>query len=112
MLRFPDSIKAWRSPSFAETLKHEIESLPAAALPLEQGLSRGNYPADEPVSVSILRVAEDGAFILADVGIFFSEINAGCSCGDEPVIEAAYCEFRLTLSRETGEGEFRVIGIG
>jgi len=109
MPRFPDALQAWPSAAFSAVLKKEIESLPVGALPLEQGLSRGNYPAHEPVSASILRVAEDGGFIRVDLGLFFSEINAGCSCGFDPLIEAAYCEFRLTLSMETGEGEFRVI---
>jgi hypothetical protein len=108
MPRFPDALQAWPSASFSETLKREIEALSPSSLPLEQGLSRGNYLADEPVTAMILRVSEDGGFIQVDLGLFFSEINAGCSCGFDPLIEAAYCEFRLTLSRETGEGEFRV----
>lgn len=109
MLRFPNALQAWPSGSFSETLKREIEALPASALPLEQALSLGNYPANEPVSASILRVAEEADFIQVHLGLFFSEINAGCSCGFDPLIEAAYCEFRLSLSRKTGEGEFQVI---
>lgn len=106
---FTDALQAWPSEAFAGILKREIEALPANALPLEQGLSRGNYPADEPVSATILRVAEDGGVIRVDLGLFFSEINGGCSCGDEPPIEAAYCEFRLSLSRKTGEAEFQAL---
>ncbi|MDD5298024.1 MAG: hypothetical protein PHU46_14035 [Rhodocyclaceae bacterium] len=107
MPRFPDSVRAWPSPAFSELLKKEIESLPVGALPLEQALSLGSYPADEAVSVSILRAVEEGPFILVALGVFFSEVNAGCSCGFDPVFEPAYCEYRLTLSRESGEGEFR-----
>jgi hypothetical protein len=106
MPTFPESVKTWPSAAFSAILKAEIEALPSSALPLAQGLSGGNYPADEPVSASILRVSEDSGYIEVRLGLFFSEINAGCSCGDEPVAEAAYCEFRLLLSRKTGEGEF------
>ncbi len=108
-LRFPTALAAWPSAAFSETLKREIEALPPASLPLEQGLSGGNFPADDALSVSVLRAEEDGAFIRVRLGIFFSEINAGCSCGDEPLAQPAYCEFRLMLSRETGEGEFQVL---
>ena len=93
MPRFPSSLAAWPSAAFAQILKREIEALPPAVLPLEQGLSGGNYLADESVSVSVLRIEEEGGFIRVHLGVFFSEINAGCSCGFDPVSQPAYCEF-------------------
>ena len=107
-IRLPAALRAWPSAAFAATLKGEIEALPAAALPLAQGTAHGGHVGDEALTATVLRAADTGAAIEATVGVFFAEIIAGCSCGDEPQSVNAYCELRVRIDR-SGAASFAVV---
>ncbi len=77
---------------FADTLKAEIEALPAGSLPLDKATLTGWHIDDSHITATVLRAEDDATRIAADVGIFFTEIIAGCSCGDEPQSQGNYCE--------------------
>lgn len=100
------SLRAWSSDAFARTLKDEIESLGAGALPLDRTTTHGGRADDGPITATVLRASDDGDAIQAEVGIFFGEILAGCSCGDEAQILNAYGELRVSIDKATAEAAF------
>lgn len=102
-------MRTWGDDSFARTLKRELESLPPGTLPLQAGVARGGLPDDTALTATVLRTRDAGHSVQADVGIFFTEIVAGCSCGDEPVELNAYCELRVGIDKQTARGVFRVL---
>ena len=108
MPKFANSLSAWNTESFAQTLKIEIERLPTGSLPLYKGTSQGGVVDDSHIVATILRVTDAGKSIEAHVGIFFTEIVGGCSCGDDPMSEHAYCEMWVTIDRTSAEAEFAV----
>ncbi len=99
-IRFDKALHAWGTPGFVDVLKMQLEQISADRLPLQQGLSTGNYVADEPFTVVINRVAEAGDVIRATVGIFFKSVIGGCSCNDDPTPASEineYCEVQLEI---------------
>lgn len=102
----PDSLAAWRTGNFAATLARELAALPPDALPLP--LLMGNHTDDGNRQVMILKVTEENDTIEVDIGVFFEEISAGCSCGDEPPSQPAYGELSLTLDKQTAKAAFRL----
>lgn len=104
-----DSLRDWNSGAFSQTMKRELEGLQAGTLPLDQCLTQGGWVDDREITVTVLHVSDDDASIRVKIGIFFSEIIAGCSCGDEPFSQNAYCEMGINLDKATAEAEFSVI---
>ena len=109
MPQLTKSLRSRGSESFRETLKSEIESLANGTLPLDKGCSRGGYADGREIAVTILDVKQGERFLRARVGVFFSEVVAGCSCGDDPLTESAYCEMEVAIDKESAEAEFMVI---
>lgn len=106
---FIEVLRAWNTDAFAATLKSELEGLPPGTLPLLKGTSRGGLPDDRKITVMLLSTADAQDSIQARVGIFFTEIMAGCSCGDEPMSLQAYCELRVSIDKTTAEAEFTLL---
>ena len=109
MPQMTESLIHWGSPSFDTALKTELESLPSGTLPLDKGCSRGGYADDRGLTVIIRDVKQTASAIHAQVGVFFSEVVTGCSCGDAPLMENAYCEMAVVIDRESGEAGFTII---
>ena len=106
MIRLTNTLSTWGAPDLKDVLKKEIEQLDANLLPLQQGLSAGNYILGDKFSVMILGASGDEGFIHAKAGIFYNSIIAGCACADDPtpVNELnEYCEVRLEINRKTAE---------
>lgn len=100
-IRLDKAAKAWGTPGFAEVFKQELAQLGAGRLPLQQGLSTGNYVADEPITVVINRISGKGDVIRVTVGIFFKGVIGGCSCTDDPTPASdinEYCELQLEIA--------------
>ena len=100
------SLRAWPSAAFARTLKKEIESFGAGALPLDRATAHGGRADDGPITATVLRAVDAGKVIEAEVGIFFGEIVAGCSCGDDAQTLNAYCELRVSIDKATAAAAF------
>lgn len=104
MIKLDKPLSAWGTPDFKAILKQEIEKLGVDQLPLQQGLSSGNYALAEPVTATILDVAEMEKIIRVKAGVFFSSVIGGCSCADDPTpvdrIDE-YCEVRLDIDKST-----------
>jgi hypothetical protein len=100
VIRFEKSLRAWGTADFADVLKREILLLGADGLPLQQGLSTGNYVADEPIAVVINSVAAADDAIRVRAGIFYAGVIGGCSCTDDPTPASninEYCEVLLEI---------------
>lgn len=109
MPRFTRALRDWGSDVFAETLKSEIMQLETGVLPLDKGGSLGGYVDDSEMSITIISVIGNEKTIEVRIGVFFRELLAGCSCGDEPSPENAYCEIRVTIDKATAEAQFTVV---
>ncbi len=106
MIRLSQALNAWGTPKFETVLKQEIAQLGAAQLPLQQGLTNGNYVADAPLTVVINRVTETDHAILVTAGIFYEGLLGGCSCAGDPTTaskSSEYCEVRLDINKTTAE---------
>ena len=79
------------------------------ALPLNKGTSGGGMVDDSHISAMPLSSADDERSITADVGVFFTEVLAACSCGEEPTETNAYCQLRIRIDKATGEAEIQVL---
>lgn len=105
MMRFDRTMRAWGTPEFEVVLKREVAQLDAGQLPLQQGLSTGNYVSDAPITLSVNRVDELENIIRVTVGVFYQGIIGGCSCTDDPTPVSEiheYCEVQLDIDRATG----------
>ena len=109
MTRLTESLQSWRSGDFDKALKHELEGLPAGALPLENALTRCGVVDDSDIVVVVISSREQDGCIECRIGVFFTEIVAGCVCGDEePTPESAHCEMLISIDTDTAEAQFRV----
>ena len=97
---------AWGTPGFSDILKAEIEGIAVGAWPLQQALRRGGYVLDETPTALINATEERGGVIVARVGLFFSSIDAGSCCADDPTpVEPyqEYCVLELEIEPVTGK---------
>lgn len=112
MIRFDKALSAWGTPLFAATLKQEIEQLGAGPLPLQQGLSAGNYVVAEPITAMILSVAGMEKVIRIKAGIFFRSVMSGCACEGDPTPtseNSEYCEVQLDIDMATAATEVSLV---
>lgn len=103
MIHLDKSLLAWGTPEFKTVLKQEVAQR-AGQLPLQQGLSTGNYVSDEPITVVINSVAEMEDVIRVKAGIFYKGVIGGCSCADDPTPTSEineYCEVQLDIDGAT-----------
>ena len=63
-------------------------------------------PLSEPF---IFETADKGEFVQAKVGVFFSEIVGGCSCGDDPITVNAYCEILVSIDKKTAQAVCSIV---
>lgn len=104
MVQLNQALRAWGTPEFKNVLKQEIAQLGVEHLPLQQGLTSGNYVTSEPVSVMIHNVTELDNIIRVRAGIFYQGILGGCSCADDPTPTSEsneYCEVQLDIDKLT-----------
>lgn len=104
MIQLPQSLNAWGTPGFKETLKQEIERLDPALLPLQQGLSISSHVAERPFQALILGATEEAGSIRVKAGIFYAGIIAGCSCADDPTPideQTEYCVLQFDIDTAT-----------
>jgi len=105
--RLPASLRAWNTEDFLQVLKAEMRKLDSGVLPLFEGTTQGGQVDDSDIAITLLNASRNEAAVWLDVGVFFSEIVGGCSCGDDPVAGNAYCELRIRIDRATATADFR-----
>ncbi|MCW8891038.1 MAG: glucosamine--fructose-6-phosphate aminotransferase [Sedimenticola sp.] len=101
MVILQQALQDWATADFEASLKTELMALDPGLLPLQKGVNQGGYVDASNLELSLLSANDNGGEIAAKVGLFFSEIIAGCSCGDDPVTEAVYCEMNITIEKLT-----------
>jgi hypothetical protein len=112
MIKLDQPLLAWGKPEFTATLKQEIAQLGADSLPLQQGLSTGNYVSDAPITVSIHSVLEMENVIRVRAGIFYQGIIGGCSCTDDPTPVSdinEYCEVQFDIDKASAMTEVTLL---
>jgi len=105
-MQLTKSFNAWQIPAFKETLRAELGLLDARLLPLQQGLTHGNYALEGTVSATILRATEKTDCIIVHAGLFYRSLIAGCNCTDDPtpIVELdEHCEVQLTIEKITAD---------
>lgn len=103
MLRLDNALSAWGTPDFETVLKQEV-ARGAGQLPLQQGLTTGNYVVDAPITVLINSVTDLGNVIRVRAGIFYQSVIGGCSCANDPTPvseNTEYCEVQLDIDKAT-----------
>lgn len=108
--RLPALLEAWNTDRFLPVLKAEMRALGPGVLPLFQGTTQGGLVDDRDIAITLLQASRDEAAVWLEVGVFFSEIVGGCSCGDDPVADNAYCELRIRVDCSTAAADFQVAG--
>ena len=104
------SAGAWGTNSFNSTLKSELERLKSDILPIAQAIAEGNTLDDSDLGVIINEVSDDERHIYAKVGVFFAEIISCLTCsGGDGMCDEAYCEVRVTISKESGAAIFEAL---
>ena len=103
------ALRDWETETFAATLKAQLEGLGTECLPLSEATAQGGLVDDRDISVMVLRSHEERHRICAQVGVFFSEIVGGCSCGDDPFVQTAYCELEVYIDKLTAEAGFAFV---
>jgi hypothetical protein len=107
--RLADTLREWPRGSWKSALKGEIEALPSGSLPLETAVTRCGIVDDNDVSVTVINANQNSASIQVKVGVFFTEIVAGCVCGEDPIAENGYCELLVHIDKITGAADFELI---
>jgi hypothetical protein len=107
MTILPASAAAWGHPDFPAVLKRELLALPAGTLPLHLGTSQGGIPDGRALDLTVLTTRGAEGHAVARVGVFFTEVVGGCSCGDDPYAVNGYCELEVRIRRDSGEAGFR-----
>jgi hypothetical protein len=111
MIQLDQALHAWGTPDFKSVLEQEVARR-ADQLPLQQGLSSGNYVTADPISVMIQSVAETEGVIRVKAGIFYQGVLGGCSCADDPTPTSEineYCEVRLDIDKTTGATAVKLV---
>lgn len=111
--RLEASLRAWNTPGFKPTLKHEVEALGSRLLPLQQAVTLTSVALDEPVTVIVQESGEDEDCIRVMICVFFEGIVPGCSCADDPTPvepQNEYGEFELRIDKATAETRAEVVG--
>ena len=103
------SPERYDSEAFKLSLKSAIESLAADTLPLHTFTTQGGLVDDSNITASIMQIDEQENSIHARVGIFFTEIVGGCSCGDDPYSVNAYGELMAVIDKAHTEVNFQTI---
>ena len=107
-IKLPGCVRDWHTKDFAGTFNREILSLPSGTLPLQLRGMQNGLVDDTNLSLVVLQQLETEQDCKVKTGVFFSEIIGGCSCGDDPAAETAYCELWIEISKATAEANIFV----
>ena len=110
IINFKSTLDSWGENFFNTKLISDIMALPKNALPLQQALSQGDIASERPDKITVMSNEETTTGINIKLGVFFTEIISGCSCGDDLGSLNGYCEMLLIIDKQTGNAEFKVSG--
>lgn len=109
MAKLENSLIAWNTASFQQTLKAELETLKQDVLPLNEVVEEGNTVVDSDLGVNVIEVSDDEQMIHAKVGVFFAQIVDCLCCGESQPIDEAYCEMLVSINKMTAQADFKIL---
>lgn len=110
MSGFDATLAAAGTPGFAATLAADLERRHADLRRLAAAASTTGYVEEQGLRTTLLGSGHDDGMLRVRLGLFFREVLAGCSCGDEPTTQEGYCELVLVIDADKGTGELRAAG--
>ncbi|MBK9130163.1 MAG: hypothetical protein IPM20_00765 [Gammaproteobacteria bacterium] len=111
-IRLTRALHAWGTPGFNDALKHEVERLDYAQLPLYRALSVGSHVLDGTLNAMVINTSDATGVIHAKVGMFYRSILTGCACADDPTPvneNNEYCVVRFDIDAATGAAEVELL---
>lgn len=106
MITLKKTVLAWGTSNFDQVFKAEVAALGADKLPLQQALTQCNRVSDNAFTVMVLNSSADSEMIRVKAGIFYTGVNAGSCCADDPTPldeVSEYCEIQFEINRTTAE---------
>jgi hypothetical protein len=104
-VNFSDLVRAWDADDFVERFKAVVERMGPADLPLQGALSGGSRVGAAGVSVMVLGREADSTRYTVRAGVFFTGVEAGSCCADDPSPPSEcpeYCEVLVVIDRQSG----------
>lgn len=102
----PNTLAAWQNQAaashFKQTLTQELNQLDKTLLPLQNGLTQGNWVIDQPIQLMILDQQSNAETLSIKVLIFYSSLNAGSCCESDPTPNRALSE-TITISLQIAQ---------
>ncbi len=109
MKRLPKSLSAFGSTIFNQTVKQELADFNNTDFPLHLATTQGGIVDNKQVSISVLNSIEKATNIEVKLAVFFDELVAGCSCGDQPMQVNNYCQLLLLINKQTSQATFLML---
>ncbi len=109
MTQLPLSSEHCDSQAFKHSLKLAIENLDPGSLPLHSFTTQGGQVDNKQITATIMQIDELEKLIHARVGIFFTEVVGGCSCGDDPYSVNAYGELLVVIDPVSADASFTAV---
>ena len=107
-----NSLRAWGTAAFGETLQREIRQLPPGLLPLQAGLTHGSVASESVDAVTLLATEESADILITRAGLHYRGVIAGCSCADDPTPNndtIEYCEVQIEIDRQNAAARITLI---
>lgn len=104
MIKLFNTLQAWGGPHFETVFKAEVSALEMQLLPLQAGLTHSSRVSESPLQVVVLASAETPGGLTVKAGIFYTGINSGSCCADDPTPvceENEYCELQFDIEKQT-----------
>ena len=111
-IRFPEVLAAWGTPAFDDVLKDAIQRIDPSRLPLQDALAHSSHLGCGDIGVMVLNKEASTTAIQVKLGVFFSGVDAGSCCADDPsplVERSEYCEILVDIQKDTAAVTARLV---
>ena len=107
IVKLPSALSAWKTASFAAVLKHEIEALGVAHIPLE----RWDGTVDDDIVVMVLGAKDSGIHIEVRITILYTVTETAYCCPIGPIEQSSHCHDEMTvqIDKKTAKAVFLAI---
>jgi len=107
MVAFTKSLIACGTPRFETEFKRELSTLPLDSLPLRNAMLHSSLCVDGSVEPMVLSVSDEADALKVKAGVFFTGVDAGSCCADDPsgpCEQTEYCEILVVIDKASGKG--------
>ena len=106
MIELSRAMEVWGTPDFEQALKQEIRKIDVSNLPLQAALTQSSAVAEGKIDVVILNISDTTEIVCARASIFYSGVNVGSCCADDPTPPCElteYCELQFDINKDTAK---------